>query len=79
MEVCMSDLTGCTTLPNIQPQYRVLRQFKQPPDTFDPILKKLRRVGYEFQFRLNITGSCRLKQFRVNAYDEPQPPYGGQL
>jgi hypothetical protein len=72
-------LVACQALPNFRPQYRPYRQFVQPADTFDPILKTLYRVGYEFQFRLNIVGSTRIKQTRFNAYQTQQKPYGSQL
>ncbi len=79
VSLCAEDLVACQSLPNFRPQYRPYRQFVQPSDSFDPITKKLYRVGYEMQFRLNITGSCRVKQTRFNAYQEQQPPYGSQL
>lgn len=78
-ELCAEDLVACQQLPNFRPQYRPYRQFVQPADSFDPILKTLNRVGYEFQFRLNVTGSARLKQFRANAYIYEQKPFGAQL
>lgn len=79
VSLCAEDLVACQALPNFRPQYRPNHQFKQPADTFDPILKKLYRVGYEFQFRLSIVGSARIKQVRFNCYSEEQPPYGSQL
>jgi hypothetical protein len=77
--VCLEDITRCMTIPNFQLQYRPMRQLVQPKDDFDPILNKLYRVGYEFQIRFNITGYCRLKQFRANAYRTEEAPYGRQL
>lgn len=79
VSLCAEDLVACEALPNFRPQYRPYHQFKQPADSFDAILKKLYRVGYEFQFRLNITGRTRIKQTRFNAYEEQQLPYGSQL
>ena len=79
VSLCAEDLVACMALPNFRPQYRPYRQFKQPADTFDSILKKLHRVGYEFQFRLNIEGSARIKQTRMNVYSEEQKPFGSQL
>lgn len=76
VSLCFEDLVGCQTLPNFRPQYRPYHQLKQPADTFDPILKTLYRVGYEFGFRFNITGYLRLKQFRANAFSTQQAPYG---
>ena len=74
--LCAEDMVACQTLPNFRPQYRPYHQLKQPSDAFDPILKTLYRVGYEMQFRHNINGYCRLKQFRANAYQTQQAPYG---
>lgn len=79
VSLCAEDLVACEALPNFKPQYRPYHQFKQPADTFDPILKKLHRVFYEGQFRLNVVGRTRLKQFRANSYLEEQLPFGSQL
>jgi len=79
VSLCAEDLVACEALPNFKPQYRPYHQLKQPLDSFDPILKKLYRVGYEMQFRYSITGRTRLKQNRFNAYQEQQLPYGSQL
>lgn len=78
-ELCREDLVACMSLPNFKPQYRPYHQLKQPADTFDPILKKMYRVGFEMQFRFNITGQTRLKQCRFNGYQTELPPYGSQL
>lgn len=76
---CEDDFGTCPTLPNYQEQYRPKRQFKQPPDTFDPTTKSKYRNGYEIQPRLTVTGFARLKQIRLNAYQTQEPPYGKQL
>jgi hypothetical protein len=74
--VCPEDITRCMTFETFQEQYRPNHQLLQPADTFDAITNHLYRVGYEFQFRLNIIGFCRLKQCRFNAYQTQQLPYG---
>jgi hypothetical protein len=79
MKLCEDEITRCMNMPNFQLQYRPMRQMVQPGDAFDPILKKLFRVGYEHQFRINITGYARMKQFRANAYQTQDSPYGRQL
>lgn len=75
-QLCVEDIVRCEALPNFQPQYRPMLQALQPADTFDPILNRLNRVGYEFQPVFNNRGYFRLKQFRMNAYEDQQPPYG---
>jgi hypothetical protein len=77
--LCQADVTPCMAGPNFQMQYRPQHQLIQPVDTFDAITKKLHRVAYEFQVRLNLTGYCRLKQCRFNAYQTQEAPYGRQL
>lgn len=79
VELCVEDMVACQALPNFRPQYRPNHQLKQPADTFDPILKKLHRVAYEFGFRFNNVGYFRMKQFRANTYQTQQLPYGSQL
>lgn len=80
VSMCADDFTGaCVTLPNYQAQYRPYHQMVQPADSFDPITKKLHRIGYEMQFRMNMVGYCRVKQGRFNAYQVEQKPFGSQL
>lgn len=79
VSLCREDLVACQNLPNFRPQYRPYHQLRQPFDTFDPILLKMYRVGYEMQFRFNIKGYTRLKQCRLNSYQTQQLPYGSQM
>lgn len=78
-KLCIEDFDECPTLPNFQEQYRPKHQFKQPADTFDPILKTMFRTGYEFQFRFKTTGFCRHKQCRLNAVEMQELPHGNAL
>lgn len=78
-DLCIEDFGACPTLPNFKPQYRPKKQFTQPADTFDPITKQMHRTGYEMQFRFKTTGYCRHKQFRANAIDVQEAPYGKGL
>lgn len=77
--LCEGEFGECPNLPNYQEQYRPKRQFVQPPDTMDPILKKMFRNGYEFQVLLTITGHVRQKQLRLNSRAVQELPSGGQL
>lgn len=78
-KLCEGEFGVCPTLPNYKEQYRPKRQFVQPPDTMDPILKKMFRNGFDFQILLTITGHVRQKQIRLNAYQVQELPSGGQL
>lgn len=79
VSLCQEDFVGCSTLQNFQEQYRPNHQLLQPADDFDPVTQHLFRVGYEFQFRVSITGFCRIKQCRFNAYQTQQAPYGDNV
>lgn len=78
-QFCADDFGTCPTLPNWKEQYRPKRQLVQPPDTMDPILNSMYRIGYEFQVRLTITGKARSKQLRINCQDVSEKPFGKQL
>lgn len=78
-EWCSADFGTCPDLPNYKEQYRAKHQLTQPPDTFDTTTQQLYRVGFEFQTRINVTGFCRLKQQRYNAYEVQETPHGQQL
>lgn len=78
-KICLDEFGSCPTLPNFQPQYRPQRQLTQPPDTFDPIVLRKHRTGFEFETRLTITGYARVKQMRLNAQPLVEPPHGRQL
>ena len=77
--LCNEDIVACQDLPNLKEQYRLKKQLLQPSDDFDPITKQLYRVGCEFQARTEVTGFCRLKQFRLNAREVEEQEDGQQL
>lgn len=76
---CVDDFGTCPTLPNYKEQYRPKHQLTQPPDTFDPNTKEQYRTFFELQTRIKITGYCRLKQQRYNAYVTEEVPYARHL
>lgn len=57
-----------------QLQYRSKMQLTQPTNTENPSSKGYLRKDYEFQVQINVTGAARLKQLRVDAYDQQQAP-----
>jgi hypothetical protein len=76
---CVDDFGTCPTLPNYKEQYRAKHQLTQPPDTFDPVTREQYRTFFELETRLKITGYCRLKQQRYNAYVMEEAPYARNL
>lgn len=75
---CSDDVPGppdCTPPSGLQAQSRVKIRFPTPPDTTDEVNAKLSRVGFDFQAKLELTGSCQVAAFRLNAYDEQEFPY----
>lgn len=73
-ELCAEDFVACQTLPNFKPQYRPMRQLKQPTDEFSETIQMMFRTFFELQIRMEITGYCRMKQMRVNAVLQPILP-----
>lgn len=62
----------CSGPKQMQRQYRDMIRLHQPPDDADDINGRLYRFGYEFQPRVEFTGSCQFKQFRIIALDAPE-------
>ncbi|MBU6231533.1 hypothetical protein KGP36_02595, partial [Patescibacteria group bacterium] len=63
---------ACTGPITYRDQVRVPVKLNMPPDTFDPILGRKIRTGYEFQLRLELSGYANLRQLRIYALDEPE-------
>ena len=60
---------ACVTPLSFQPQYRRPFRLPNPPNDCDPVTNKQRNVGAEFQVKLSITGTCRIKRLDLIAYD----------
>ncbi len=75
---CDSDFTGtCATPKNYHAKYVPKVRLPQPADDTDPVVGKPYRHGYEFQTRIAITGSARVKRFQLHAWDVQEDPNGG--
>jgi hypothetical protein len=66
----MQDCGPADPCPNTGPhtyreQVRVPIRLKMPPDGFDTIAKRKYRTGYEFQPRIEFSGYCNLRSFRL--------------
>ena len=71
---------GCT--PPVGPieQYRPRKIAEEPDENeCEECVSKKFRNGFEFQFRLTMTGAARLKRFRVAATEVPEDVAGGCL
>jgi hypothetical protein len=55
--------------PRALPQTRTQRRLRAPSDACDPITGKLLRLGYNFQFRLEWRGVCRIEKFLAHAFE----------
>lgn len=59
---------SCLTVHNYKPQYRPRVRLPKPPEACDPILSRPYSRGSEFQVRLGISGYCRVKAVRLQAW-----------
>jgi hypothetical protein len=55
--------------PRALQQSRTQRRLAAPSDECDPTTKKLLRLGYNFQFRLEWAGVCRIEKFLAHALE----------
>ncbi len=62
----------CSGPHSYREQSRQPIKFPMPPDTFDPIIGRMYRVGYEFQIRMELSGQGFVRQFRIYAIDQPE-------
>lgn len=58
-----------------QPQFRTRQMLPQPSNAENTANKSYFRDGYEFQQRLLITGSCKIKKSRIVALQTEEQPY----
>lgn len=68
--------TDCSLLEDFKEQYRPRMKLPMPSESCEAGAQKSMRFGYEFQPRINITGHCRLKLFRMHAYEQQEDPTG---
>jgi hypothetical protein len=67
-----------TCLPRLPlPQQRTYMPLPVPAKTDEATDNKPLNVGHEFQFRIEVTGSCQIRRMRLRAQDEQEKPDGG--
>lgn len=72
-QACLFD--DCSLVSNAS-QYRPPKLLTQPADDCEEGGSvKLARLGFEFQFKIDVEGPARLDLFRPWAYDFPEPRY----
>jgi hypothetical protein len=62
----------CSGPHTFREQERQPIRFKMPPDTFSIVSGLKNRTGYEFQPRLELTGSFDVREFRIFALDQAE-------
>jgi hypothetical protein len=73
---CSLDGTTCSVFQPKQNQYTARLTIPRPPETCNTITGKPIDRGYEFQFRFEITGSCRVRKFKAHAVIEQDSKEG---
>jgi len=58
---------GCGVFMQQNPQYAAKKMLAAPAEVFSPLSQRYAHQAYEFQFRLVISGHCRLRKFKVHA------------
>lgn len=71
---CVPTFPGCNFTSN-QPQYRTPKLLGMPEDDCETASNKITRIGYEFQFKLDMEGPAQIDLFRAFTYDYPEPRY----
>lgn len=79
--VNFQDCTNCVagvnnSLTCAPTNYRARMRLPTPADTCETGQSKLARFGYEFQSRLEWTGSARIKKFRMQALEQQEEASG---
>lgn len=64
--------TACVTPMPYRQQYRKPFRIPKPEPDCDSVVNKTMNVGREFQVRLEMTGSCRIKRLELVAHDEQE-------
>lgn len=70
---CATNSAGCLTLKNYKPGYKPRIGFGQPPDDCESLDNKPFRNGYQFEARIEWTGSAQIKTalFKATELSEP--------
>lgn len=67
----------CVTPSNLKEQYRPRQRLPMPEEVCDPVIDSVNHDGYRFQARIDVTGFCRIRQFRMIANNTPEIVTGG--
>lgn len=75
IEQCFDRSKGCRTIHNYKPQYRPKVKIPQPPELCNMTVGSLFKDGYEFAFRLQVTGHAVVKKMRFACLDQGEKLY----
>jgi hypothetical protein len=79
-ERCASEIVdGCLTDLNLKPQFRARMSAQRPVDSCIPFTNSPSRIGFGFQYRLEITGYAELTSLRLLAQKMLESPFGACL
>ena len=67
---------GCVVWTTQFAQYGARLTLPRPPESCNNITGQLMDRGYEFQFRFEITGNCRIRKFKAHSVIEDMPMEG---
>jgi hypothetical protein len=70
------DAGTCVMWAEERKQYGARITLPRPPETCNNITGKPMNRGFEFQFRMEITGYCRIRKFKLHALEEQQQMEG---
>lgn len=73
-QACFFGPGNCAFIPN-QSQYRPPKLLTQPDDDCETASNKMKRLGREFQFKLDIVGPAQIDLVKLWAYNWPEPRY----
>lgn len=72
IETCPDDFTGvCYSPKNYKPQYRSRMMLPTPLDECNEAVGKLKNWGFQFQLRIEVTGSATILSVRTKAKEQP--------
>lgn len=70
---CFTPLSKtCQTLHNYKPQYRPKIKIPQPAEECNPTVNMIFKDGFEFAFRILVTGHATIKKARFATIDRPE-------
>lgn len=79
-ESCVADaVAGCALNPNLKEQFRSRMSGLRPPDNVIPSTGQPSRMGYSFQYRLEIVGEAEITAIRMLATRVTEPSFGTGL